>query len=757
MPSGLRPAYIAAVQAGAGEAYRVVRSEAGTWLAPNPRQAFAATLGAGGVRIEADAQDRPWNVSMALSGHGCEGDLASPAAATPEASNNRVEYRRGGLVEWYVSGPLGLEQGFTLAEPPPCRKTGGGQVSIELALGGELAPVIATAGNAVELQDSSGAVRLRYTDLYVHDATGKPLPAQIRVHDGRLALHVDDSGAAYPVVVDPLIWTEQAKLLASDGAVDDGFGYAVGVSGDTAVVGVRFLAAAYVFVRNGTAWTEQQKLIPSGPSGGFGQAVAIAGETIVIGAVNTQTMGGTDAGAAYVFVRSGGMWTEQQELTATDGAPGDKLGSSVALSGETAVVGAPYADVMGNANAGAAYVFVRSGTAWTEQQKLTPAVGTADSLFGRVLAIDGDTAVVGASREDGADIGSASVFFRSVDVWAEEATLAASDAVGGDGYGQSVGISGDTIVVGAGTQDGMAGVNSGAAYVFVRNAAMWTEEQKLTASDAAMFGGFGTSVAVVGELAVLGAPSGGPGYAYAFTRSMGMWTEQSKLSPAVSSDSFAEALAMDGNTLVVGAYLDDTVAGAGAGAAYVFALQATEGEPCATASECLSGFCAGGICCDTACGGGDPNDCQACSVAEGALSDGACGAVAADRICRNAAGDCDVAEVCDGTATTCPADAQAPDDTACTDGTCMAGVCVPESGTGGNGGSGGAATGTGTGTGTGGSGGPTGDGGCNCRTAGAPSAGTANRAASNAWWVAPGLLLAMRRRPKTKAIRGARG
>jgi uncharacterized repeat protein (TIGR01451 family) len=323
-----------------------------------------------------------------------------------------------------------------------------------------------------------------------------------------------DAGSAYVFVRSGTTWTEQQKLLASDGAADDNFGRSVSVSGDTAVVGAYHdvypptgPGSAYVFVRSGTTWTEQQKLLASDGAVGdnFGISVSISGDTAVVGADEDDTPDGANAGSAYVFVRSGTTWTQQQKLLASDGAEFDFFGYSVSVSGDTAVVGA----VEGNDDTGSAYVFVRSRTTWTEQQQLLASDGAAEEAwFGNSVSVSGDTAVVGAFLDNtpgGMDAGSAYVFVRSGTTWTEQQQLLAPDGAAGDRFGGSVSISGDTAVVGAYLDDTPAGMDAGSAYIFVRSGTTWTEQQKLLAPDAAAGYKFGGSVSVSGDTAVVGA------------------------------------------------------------------------------------------------------------------------------------------------------------------------------------------------------------------------------------------------------------
>jgi hypothetical protein len=288
----------------------------------------------------------------------------------------------------------------------------------------------------------------------------------------------------------------------------------------------------------------------------FGRSVALSndGRTALIGTDNAACSTGIECGAAYVFVReTGGAWVQQQKLTPSDAAPFRDFGISVALSanGETALVGAP-------GGAGAAYVFVRTGNQWIEDQKLT-ASGAGRSV---ALSADGRTAVIGAM-----DV--AYVFTRArTGAWLEAQTITASGAARGDGFGLSVDLSADgkTALFGALFANCAAGEDCGAAYVFAREkGGTWVQQQKLTASDLAAQAAFGFSVSLSadGQTAVIGAPndfcpSGNMfcGAAYVFVRQRGSWVEQQKLtvSNAVGGGvfGFSVALAAGGRTALVG-------------------------------------------------------------------------------------------------------------------------------------------------------------------------------------------------------------
>ncbi|HEV3363408.1 MAG TPA: FG-GAP repeat protein, partial [Acidimicrobiia bacterium] len=281
--------------------------------------------------------------------------------------------------------------------------------------------------------------------------------------------------------------------------------------------------------RTGSTWAQQAKLMPTEPiiaNDLFGTSVALSGDTAVVGVPydDIAADGLNNEGSAYVFVRTGTTWAKQARLTALDAAGGDEFGWSVAVSGDTAVVGAPYDDAAGGAD-GAARVFVRSGTTWTQQALLTGShpVNAFDE-FGWSVAVSGDTAVVGAPRDEdkGVNTGSASVFVRSGTTWALQAKLTAADAAPNDNFGYSVAVSGDTAIVGA-PYDDDAGADSGSAAVFVRSGTTWSRQVKVSAPEASAGDRFGWSVAVDGDTKVLGAPGdddagADSGSAYVFVR-----------------------------------------------------------------------------------------------------------------------------------------------------------------------------------------------------------------------------------------------
>ena len=352
------------------------------------------------------------------------------------------------------------------------------------------------------------------------------------------------SGSAYIFKRNGTAWTREANITASDGAANSYFGWSVAISGDYAVAGAPGdddaglrSGSAYIFKRNGAAWEEQDKITASdgAVSDWFGGSVAISGDYVVVGA-NHDDDAGLRSGSAYIFKRNGAAWTEQTKITASDGARNDFFGYSVAISGDYTVVGAGYADDAGS-QSGSAYIFKRSGTEWTEEAKITASDGAADDYFGYSVAISGDYAVVGANGDDdaGSWSGSAYIFKRNGAAWEEQDKITASDGTGGDCFSWSVAISGDYAVSGA-YQDDDAGFASGSAYIFKRDGTAWTEQAKITASDGAEHDYFGKSVAISGDYAVTGALGDGDadlqsGSAYIYDIPIGIFSCDSDGNP----------------------------------------------------------------------------------------------------------------------------------------------------------------------------------------------------------------------------------
>ena len=637
----------------------------GSWRATNPTHGFRIDYQADGQTVLSAASHA---IALKLTGYGY-GDTLIGLDPMPALSSNgnTVTYQwKPGLREWWTNSPRGVEQWFELAERPAVAKD---HQPLVVAMTLDTQFNVEIDDNALKLTSPDRSTVITYDRLKVWDANGNILPARMHWTQNQLALHVDDTDATYPVTIDPT-FAQQAYLKAFNSDENDNFGHTVAVSGDTVVVGA-FLedsnatgingdetnnlafdsGAAYVFVRSGSSWVQQAYLKASNSEQGdqFGYSVAVSGDTVVVGArfedSDSDVIGiGQDdnsvvfAGAAYVFVRNGaGVWSQQAYLKASNSDEGDLFGSAVAISSDTVVVGAPGEssgadDINGNqadnsvGDAGAAYVFVRNGAGvWSQQAYLKAFNSRAIDLFGFSVAVSDDTVVVGARFENSdsdvinagednnlaPDAGAAYVFARSGTSWTQQAYLKAFNSDGGDFFGSSVGVSDDTVVVGApgessdpdiGDEDDNSAADAGASYVFVRDGSgIWSQQAYLKSTNSDAGDEFGHSVGISGDTLVIGAylEDGDPdiggqddnsadeaGAAYVFVRDGGGgWDQQAylKASNAEASDRFGSSSAISGDTLVVGAIFEDSDAdsvdgdetdnsASGAGAAYVFGV-----------------------------------------------------------------------------------------------------------------------------------------------------------------------------------------
>ncbi len=558
----------------------------------NPNNKLRVRFGERGVRFDlavpvaeegSDSlidQVKPAGVNMNLVSVG--GELINTASIPVKSSEDktRVEYQHSsGVSEWYVNNKDGVEQGYTVVSRPDSVNDGEA-VILEIALDGLSAHDV--VDGTLSLQDGDDVV-FEYSKLVVYDARGDILDSAMSVTpEGGILLSYYDEGAVYPVTVDPLITTEEEKLNRVYAERFDYFGHSVAISGDTALIGVYAdgvldAGSAYVFVRmsGSSSWSQQAKLTASDADIGdyFGFSVALSGDRALIGAYRDDAGNFSSTGSAYVFERSSGgtNWSEQAKLTASDPATSDFFGWSVALSGDTALIGA-YGDDFGGASlTGSAYVFERSsgGSSWSQQAKLTASDIVPSAKFGHSVSLSGDTALIGA-HGDYTLTGNAYIFERSSGgtSWVEQAKLTASDAEINSFFGVSVSLSGDTALIGAYYEE--------SAYVFQRDSGgtNWVEQEKLTASDADA-GYFGWSVALSGDTAIVGAYNGynSRGSVYVFESNNGgvSWSEQVKLtaSDGAITDRFGYSVAISGETALIGAFLDDDGA-TNSGSAYVF-------------------------------------------------------------------------------------------------------------------------------------------------------------------------------------------
>ena len=349
------------------------------------------------------------------------------------------------------------------------------------------------------------------------------------------------------------------------------------IIGDTLIVGVHEgFGLAKVYVGGGKKWKEQAELAALEGGGdvnrgvpGFGWSVALTGphefasaDYALIGAAR-DNVGGELSGSAYVFARNRTTWKEQQKLIAGDGAKDDKFGWAVAIDRNTAVIGAPGKDDAGNSS-GSAYVFEFDGRRWNEKAKLIPKDLDKSAALGTSVVVQKDTIIVGAPKHTHSDVrftGAAFVFRRDGDKWVEHTKLTAEDAAKSDGFGTSVAMSGNTVVVGVPLADTARGKDAGAAYVFVRDGGGWKQQAKLGSSDAKKADQFGFSVAIEGHNVIVGAKTRdesepGSGAAYSFVRSNGVWEQKQKVAPSDPGQkiNYGSWVAISNNTVIVSAH-----------------------------------------------------------------------------------------------------------------------------------------------------------------------------------------------------------
>jgi hypothetical protein len=362
-------------------------------------------------------------------------------------------------------------------------------------------------------------------------------------------------GTVYVFVRIGSTWTQQASLTAADSAANDDFGWSVALSADgtTALIGANYKTVganshqgvAYVFGRSGSYWTQLAELTAADgvAQDEFGSAVAMStdGTTALIGAPY-QNAG---HGAVYVFNANGGNWTRQQTLTAADGAPSDDFGWSVALSadGTTALIGADFKTLGGHPTQGAAYVFTRGGTSWSQQAELNAADGAPSDFFGdsAALSADGSTALIGALGKSApnSEQGAAYVFTRSGTSWTQQQELTAADGAALAVFGSWVTLSTDgrAALIGADGQSVGADVEQGAAYVFRLIGSSWSQQQELTAADGTGLGGFGRSVALSADQTTAFVGAVGKGAAYVFAAPAGPAETATPIDTAPPTDS----------------------------------------------------------------------------------------------------------------------------------------------------------------------------------------------------------------------------
>jgi hypothetical protein len=522
---------------------------------------------------------------LGVSAVGRAGSLRAVGEITPMlAGSNRVSYAHRGVREWYANGPLGLEQGFVLARRP----AGLGLLTVQVgALPAGARARLERGGSELLVSGRAGRGSLGYGDVSVTDARGRPVRARIALLGRRVLLRIADRGVRYPLWIDPLV--QQAQLTAKSAADGDELGYSVAVSGDTIVAGapdhtvgshIR-QGAIYVFVKPKSGWRNATQTAELTASDGatnnwLGRVVSVSGDTIVASAPFHQVGSNRAQGAVYVFVRPESGWknaTQTAELTAGDGNAEDWLGvspGSLAVAGNTIVVGSPRHPL--STTEGVAYVFVKPASGWrnaTQTAELTASDSTASDQFGAAASIWGSTIVVGATGSIGHG-GAAYVFVRPASGWksaTQTAKLTASNDTANNDLGQTVAVSGDTVVASVRLHRANPNNDRTVLYVYAKPPSGWknaTQTAELTETNSREDDSLGASLAVLGNTILAGDPNHRftansiNGAAYVFTRPERGWRNATQTAVLVASDgadneSFGLAVALSDTTIVAGA------------------------------------------------------------------------------------------------------------------------------------------------------------------------------------------------------------
>lgn len=404
-----------------------------------------------------------------------------------------------------------------------------------------------------------------------------------------------DQGSATVFRWNGSAWVFETTLVAADGASNDYFGTSVAVAGDIIIIGASGddiginadQGSAYAFQRIDGVWQQRQRLVASDGAAfdSFGCSVAVYGDLAVIGAETDDVGANANQGSAYIFVQPGTTWSEQSRLTASAGSANDLFGGSVGVSGELVVVGARGDDVGAAANEGSAFIFVRSGSTWSQQAMLNAGDGNANDFFGDSVAISGDTVAVGAFNDDigtNSIQGTVTVFVRSGSSWIQQASLLDVNGAAGDMFGKAVSLSGDTLVVGASSDDMQNHEDNGSVSIFVRSGATWLHQAKFFYRQTGA--AFGACVAVSGDKVLVSAPAGDStkGFAVGYRRVGSTWNAPHLFfgeEGTDSSDQFGASVAVGNQLVAIGVTHDDEFGQADGGSVYIFEKSPGEISP----------------------------------------------------------------------------------------------------------------------------------------------------------------------------------
>ncbi len=528
----------------------------------NPHHNLAATFEQKGITLNVNNTQ----LEMELKSLGRGGEIKIIKPIQPEISGVKVVYKHLEIDHWFINSPIGLEQGFTLNEKPK----GQGELKLALKLSSEYRAEL--KNNSLGFKDKAGQIKLNYGQLKSWDAQGKELKSIMSYNSKtkQLVLAINDTEASYPITIDPL-FTNGRRMMVGGG--NRYFGARVAYSGDILAVSDTSVDrddVVHIFRRDSYGYfDDEQKLVASdrGSSYHFGNAIAIFDDTLVVGAV-WEDEKGNNVGGVYLYRRgSDGVWGNEQKITASDKGRYDEFGTAVALFGDTLVVGAYGNDEKGS-RSGAVYIYSRDKDGrWGSEQKLTASDGVDYNGFGTSVTISGNTLMVGAPwvNARGNNKGAVYIYSRSDDgEWGSEQKVIASDGGGidegfSDGFGRVIAFDGDTLATGVEAKD-TDNNNSGAVYLYSRgDDSRWGNEQKLITDDWKPWDIYDENVAISGNTLIVGAPwageRGNVSEVYFYSRnSNGIWGDKKRLNARYgSSDSgFGYAVVLSDDFLLVG-------------------------------------------------------------------------------------------------------------------------------------------------------------------------------------------------------------
>jgi hypothetical protein len=572
--SALAPSDWQAIRAAHADARHAVEARGEAHTAFNHAQGLGIRFEDGCAHLEREGGGA--SVAFELERWG-RADAFTPASdeLAARAAGRRFERDfTGGLVEWWHNHDRGLEHGFTLAARP----SGSGELFVDLALTTTLAPSIDTNARGLTLRDASGAVALTYSGLVAFDTDGDHLPARLELVGDVLRIAVDDAGADYPLTIDPIV--QQTTLFASNAGAGDRFGWVVAITGNVAVVGA-----------------PDEDSLASGVN------------------ANLDNNANGESGAAYIFRKIGGVWTQEASLKSPYPEYSRSFGSSVAISGNTVAIGASFegSNAVGvngvptgiSSQSGAVVVYVHEGGTWSQQAYVKASNADKSDRFGVSVDVFDDRLVVGSYLEDSnakgvggaqgndlntSDSGAVYVFERIGTTWSQTAYIKSSNSDKGDLFGRVLALWGNRIVVGATSEDSAAtgvdgdqndnsALSAGAAYVFELNGASWTQTAYLKASNTEIGDVFSSDVGVWKDTIVVGActedsgSSGvdgdqsdnsevGAGAAYVFEYDGSTWSQSAylKAKNPKAAYQFGDDVAISGDRILIGSLNESSAA-----------------------------------------------------------------------------------------------------------------------------------------------------------------------------------------------------